>query len=480
MKLRLKPYREYRDSGVPWLGVLPSHWGTRRLKHLFSERDVRTRTGEERLLSLRMRDGLVDHLEAGGKPIAASALVGFKCVKPPEIVMNRMRAASGLFAVASRPGLVSPDYAIFQPKANVNPSYYVQLFKSPAMTKVFRMESKGLGTGESGFMRLYTDRFGIISAPLPPVDEQLVIVSFLNYFEQLVLRYVRAKMKVIALLNEQKQTVISRAVTQGLNPNMRLKPSGIDWLGNVPEHWEVAPLRRFSTKRCDGPFGSGLKSTHYTSGGVRVIRLQNIGQAEFKNKDAVYISSDYYALLGDHDVLKDDLLVAGLGDERIPAGRACVAPDDIEPAMVKADCFRFRLVKDKVNPQFIAFQLSSTAVRASAVLSTGATRQRINLQTTAGRAVAVPPLNEQADIVHHINSEMIPLDRVIQQSRREIDLLREFRTRLVTDIVTGKLDIRGVELPTIGGAVEAGIIDDGNGLEIEEAEDVEEVSYAED
>jgi type I restriction enzyme S subunit len=154
--------------------------------------------------------------------------------------MNRMRAAAGLFAATSTVGLVSPDYAVLRPiKTPIHLRYFVHLFRTPAMMSIFRLESRGLGTGESGFLRLYTDRFGMLSVPIPPATEQAAIVRFLDYADQRIRRYIRAKQKLIKLLEEQKQAIIHRAVTHGLDPNFRLKQSDMEWLGDVPEHWGV-------------------------------------------------------------------------------------------------------------------------------------------------------------------------------------------------------------------------------------------------
>lgn len=169
--VRLKP------SGVEWLGDVPEHWEVRRAKNLSREVDHRSGTGTQVLLSLRMNQGLVPHHEVSTVPINSEALVGFKLVNPGQIVMNRMRAAIGMFGIADRSGLVSPDYAILEPIVGMDPMYFVSLFKTPAAGRVFRTESKGLGTGSAGFMRLYTDRFGVIKLPVPPVEEQRRIVQ---------------------------------------------------------------------------------------------------------------------------------------------------------------------------------------------------------------------------------------------------------------------------------------------------------------
>jgi type I restriction enzyme S subunit len=438
----LKPYPTMKDSGVPWLGAIPVHWSSRRLKTVFREVDERSKTGTETLLSLRMEHGLVDHHGTGGKPIPAEALVGYKRTEPGEIVMNRMRAAAGLFAAAPCAGIVSPDYAVLRPIVPVELGYYVRPFRSPHMMSVSRLESRGLGTGESGFLRLYTERFGMLASLVPPLPEQAAIVKFLDRADRQIRRYIRAKQRLIKLLEEQKQAIIHRAVTRGLDPNVRLKPSGVGWLGEVPEHWEVMPLRRAAISRCDGPFGSGLKSSHYTDYGIRVVRLQNIGHAEFKDADAAFIASAYNATLGDHGVEGGALLVAGLGDERHPAGRACVAPPWIAPAMVKADCFRFRLLRKRLDPEFAALHLTATASDASSLLSTGATRQRTNLQATASRSITVPPIDEQLAIQQHIQTATASSRRGIRAAEREIELLRQYRTRLIAEVVTGKLDVR--------------------------------------
>ena len=152
---------------------------------------------------------------------------------------------------------------------------------------------------------IYGDQLKYLTLALPPLPEQAAIVRFLDYAERRIRRYIRAKQQLITLLEEQKQAVIHQAVTGQIDvrtgrPFPAYKPSGVEWLGDVPVHWDVVPLRRVALDRCDGPFGSGLKSSHYTEEGIRVVRLQNIGHGEFKDSDAAFISPEYYSSLGDH------------------------------------------------------------------------------------------------------------------------------------------------------------------------------------
>jgi type I restriction enzyme S subunit len=219
------------------------------------------------------------------------------------------------------------------------------------------------------------------------------------------------------------------------------KNSGVHLLGDIPDHWEVAPLRSQCTHICDGPFGSGLKSDHYSEVGARVIRLQNIRNSGFDRADAAYIPLDYFESdLSRHSVLPGDLLVAGLGDDRNPVGRACVAPNDLGPALVKADCFRFRPVEGRIDTNFVAYSLSSSAEIASGILGTGTTRTRIPLSVMALRRFAAPPVSEQRQIAAFLDFETARIDELIAEQQRLMELLREKRQAVISHAVTRGLD----------------------------------------
>ena len=157
-----------RDSGLPWLGQVPAHWRTARAKWLFRERDQRSVSGEEVLLSLRMVVGFVRHNDVSEKQTRSGELFGYKKCSPGEIVLNRMRACCGIVAVAPEEGLVSPDYAVFKPSPDTDSDYYAHLFRTELLQAVFRSESTGLGTGSSGFLRLYSENFLALWLPQPP------------------------------------------------------------------------------------------------------------------------------------------------------------------------------------------------------------------------------------------------------------------------------------------------------------------------
>jgi type I restriction enzyme S subunit len=209
----LDPRAPLRDSGIPWLGEIPAHWELKRAKWLFWERDQRSTSGEEVLLSLRMERGLVPHNDVSVKQTQPDELVGYKQVSTGEIVVNRMRAASGLVAIAPQDGLVSPDYAVFRVSPSANAEYFTHLFKTELMQAVFRSESTGLGTGSSGFLRLYSDSFLSLWLPYPPASEQAAILVHIENELAKLGAIGAATERTVTLLKERRAALIAAAVT---------------------------------------------------------------------------------------------------------------------------------------------------------------------------------------------------------------------------------------------------------------------------
>ena len=209
----LNPGASMKDSGIDWIGQIPAHWDVTPLKRLFKERNERTLTGAEILFSLRMVEGLVPHDDVSEKMISDADLIGYKKVYPGQMVMNRMRASIGLFGIADQSGLVSPDYAIFDVHADLFGPFYLNLFKTEQMGTRFRLSSRGLGTGSSGFMRLYTDDFGAISVPVPSRREQQEIVEYIEGLTEKIGVAISLKQSQIDRLKEYKATLINAAVT---------------------------------------------------------------------------------------------------------------------------------------------------------------------------------------------------------------------------------------------------------------------------
>ena len=237
----LKAYAAYKPTSITWLRQTPESWEVRRIKTIFRESQERKGQRPIELLSLTRSRGLIPQTQNESATLLAEDLSNYKICRPSDIVMNRMQAWSGMFAVPQQEGVVSPDYSVFSPTSPAQTKFFEHLFKTPTLVEQFAKHSKGIG---SGFNRLYSEDFGNIRVTVPPPDEQATIAQYLDDADQRIRAYVSAKERLIALLEEERQAVIHQAVTRGLDPNVRLKPSGVEWLGEVPEHWAVTTVKR--------------------------------------------------------------------------------------------------------------------------------------------------------------------------------------------------------------------------------------------
>ncbi len=259
---------------------------------------------------------------------------------------------------------------------------------------------------------------------VPPIDEQRAVADYLDRETARIDALIEKKRRMIELLEERFWcSFVARIVAADAR---------------------LIPLRRALLAITDGPFGSSLTSTHYSRDGARVVRLGNIGFAEFKDEDQAFIPISYYHTLLKHRVRAGDLLIAGLGDSRHHVGRACVAPD-LGPAIVKADCYCGNIDHSRAECRFLALLLSSPiGAAAAAVAARGTTRSRINLEIAKEIAVPLPSLNEQRGVVAQVDADRRHTGALTQRLRHQVDLLQEHRQALITAAVAGELEIPGV------------------------------------
>lgn len=449
--MSLPRYGSYRDSGVERLGDVPSHWEVCPLKLLSSVND-------EALPETTDGDFQMEYVDIGsvslGAGIEKTEAFTFetapsrarRIVRHGDVIVSTVRTYLKSIAPILSPAenlVVSTGFAVVRPNSTLDSGFA----KFALQCSYFVDEVIARSTGVS-YPAINATDLARIRLPAPPILEQTFIASFLDSETAKIDALISEQEKLITLLAEKRQATISRAVTKGLNPNTPMKASGVEWMGNVPEHWRLLALERVTVDKCDGPFGSGIKSEHYTDEGALVIRLQNIWADEFNPGTPVFVNYQYFVdKLQGHDVKEGDLLVAGLGDDNNLLGRACVAPKGIEPALVKADCFRFRLDTSQALPTFAAAQLSAGARNDAGRLSSGSTRSRIPLGTMTTRKVALPPLAEQSAIVDFLRFEIGRVDILTIEATRGIALLKERRSALISAAVTGKIDVRQAVQP---------------------------------
>jgi len=243
----LRPYPQTKPTGLPWLGDLPAHWDVRRNGRLFG---ARRETGFPDLPVLEVsisRGVRIRDFDGGGRKQEMADRSKYQRAVRGDIAYNMMRMWQGAVGIAPADGLVSPAYVVARPFPKTDAGYYAYLFRTAAYKRETDVFSRGIVPDRN---RLYWESFKQMPSVYPPLDEQRLIVRFLDWHGAQTAKLIRAKKKLIALLNEQKQAIIHRAVTRGLNPTVKLKPSGVPWLSHVPEHWEVRRNGRlFSARR---------------------------------------------------------------------------------------------------------------------------------------------------------------------------------------------------------------------------------------
>jgi type I restriction enzyme S subunit len=435
-----KPYPAYKDSGVEWIGAVPEDWQVARIKRFSSLRNERCTDAPEGWRYIGLEDvesgtGQYRPTEGNSRQNDDSTVGVFRS---GDVLYGKLRPYLRKAIVSDSDGVCSTEFLVMKP-VSIMASWLHQWLLTTEVTQQIEAGCEG-----TKMPRADWEHVGSIHVPSPGPSEQAEIVSVLNREISRIDGLITKKTRFIELLKEKRQALITHAVTKGLDPNVKMKDSGVEWIGDIPVYWLVAQLGKISIARCDGPFGSGLKSEHYQPDGVRVIRLQNIGWASFKDGNEAFISHEHWqdVLGGGHEVLPNDVLIGGLGDDKNPLGRACVAPANLGPAMVKADCYRFRLNKSRAVPEFIALALSATARSECGYLATGATRDRLNLGLASARVVALPPRNEQVEIVASLNRDTARIDLLSEKTQRSIDLLKERRSALIMAAVTGQIDLR--------------------------------------
>ena len=428
----LKPYSAYRESGLPWLGDVPEHWDVKRLKLLLREVDCRSSTGKEQLLRVSQYTGVTQRKSMDGTDSPdsrAASLVGYKRVMPNDLVINIMLAWNGSMGVSRYEGIASPAYCVYRFNSGALPLYYHELLRIPLYKG--RIKAASTGVVESR-LRLYSDDLGCIEAILPPPDEQVSIMRFLNWANGQLEKAIRAKRKVITLLNEQKQVIIHRAVTRGLDPSEPLKPSGISWIGDIPEHWEVRRVKQVA-RILRGKFSHRPRNDASLYDGIYPF-IQTGAVA----KASKFITSHNQTLnekgLAVSKLFPSGTLVmtiaANIGDVAILTFEACF-PDSIVGFVPSSAADRDYL--------YMVFLCMKPELLREAPVNT---QGNLNVERIGGMWLPFPPFPDQLEIVAGIDRDIFPITTAISRFEREIELLREYRTRLVADVVTGKLDVR--------------------------------------
>lgn len=430
----LKAYSAYKDSGLPWPGQVPGHWDVSPLAGLARLKSV-VKQSDRQLLSVYLQRGVVRFVDVAEKRTNATSedLSKYQAVDRGDFVLNNQQAWRGSVGVSEYSGIVSPAYLVLALSERYSAGYANLLFRDQSMVSQYLVCSKGVGTIQRNLYWPQLKRVGVV---VPPPGEQAAIVRFLHWANGRLERAIRAKRKVIALLNEQKQAIIHRAVTRGLDPSIPLKPSGVTWLGDIPKHWELRRLRHLIKGRLT--YGANAAAEFTNPHWPRYIRI-----TDFRTDGS--LKADTFRSLPptiayDYMVDPGDILFARSG---ATVGKAFLVLKLTGAACHAGYLIRARPDRSLVDPEYLFAFTQSKAFSAwkDSTFNT-ATIQNIGADKYANLPVPLPSLPEQHAILESLTAEQRPLLAAISRLEREIELLREYRTRFVTDVVTGQLDVR--------------------------------------
>lgn len=433
MTTDLKPYPNMKDSGVEWLGEVPEHWAVLPNRALFDEVKVRDCPDEE-MLSVTIRGGVLRQVElladSSQKDSSNVDRSSYKLVQAGDIVYNKMRAWQGAIGASDHRGIVSPAYIIQRSRAGGQPRYFHRLFRTPAFAGEAERWSYGI---TSDMWSLRPEHFRLIHACLPPLVEQDAIVRFIDHVDRRIRRYIRAKRKLIRLLEEQKQAIINQAVTGQIDvrtgkPYSTYKPSGIEWLGDVPEHWKLCRAKTIFRQSAIPVRREDEMVTCFRDGQVTLRRNRRLG-----GYTEAIMELGYQGIRQGQLVLHSMDAFAGAVGVSDSNGKCSPEYVVCDPKM------------NGVNILFYGLLLRSLALWGLFVMLCSSVRERaprIRFSTFGRIALPKPPEEEQAVIAEHLAAVRREIGLAMTRTKREIELLNEYRTRLIADVVTGKLDVR--------------------------------------
>ena len=432
-----KPHKEWREIGLPWLARVPAHWEVQRGKTLFDAIDVRSKTGAEELLTVSANHGVIPRKSANVTMFQAETYDGYKLCWPDDLVINSLWAWSKGLAVSNYHGIISSAYGVYRTRNRLqyHPRFVNYLARSTPFQWELQIRSKGIWISR---LQLTDEAFLAIPFPVPPPDEQAAIVRFLDHADEQIQRYIAGKERLIALLEEERQALVHQAVTRGLDPSVRLKPSGVEWLGDVPEHWEIRPLKRWvSTKITDGPH----ETPDFLDDGIPFMSAESMvgGRLDFRRSRGLISREQHELYCRKCRPQINDIFMCKSG---ATTGKVAIV-DTADEFSVWSP-----LALIRVDPQKVLAHL------LFAVLQTRYVQQQVEDQWSYGTqpnlamnameriAVMLPPIAEQRDLLAYLGPATKKTSDAISRTHRQIDLFQEYRIRLIADVVTGQLDVR--------------------------------------
>lgn len=427
-------YPAYKDSGVEWLGNIPTHWETFRYRRLFAEVADLAETEDEELLTVSHLTGVTPRSEKNVNMFLAESLEGYKRCQEGDTVINTMWAWMGALGVVFQQGVVSPSYNVYRPRPEMahqlEPRFFDRLYRTEAHIVEINRFSKGVWASR---LRLYPQSFFEMTTVCPPFEEQRAIAAFLDAETARIDALVAKQEALITTLQEKRRALISHAVTKGLDPAAPMKDSGVPWLGEVPAHWDVKAIKWLSpVQRGASPRPIDDPKYFDDEGEYAWVRIADVTAAE---DGYLRTTTQRLSPLGSSLSVKLEpgalfLSIAGsVGKPCISCIKACIHDGFVY----------FPHLKE--NSKFI-FYIFEAGMAFQGLGKLG-TQLNLNTDTVGSIRIGIPPKPEQDAIVAFIEQESERVGTLIAKAEQFIALLREHRTALIAAAVTGQIDVRG-------------------------------------
>lgn len=428
-------YEAYKDSGVDWIGEIPEHWEMLPLRAIFDERNEKNDGPKtDFILSVTKDRGVIPYDEKGAVGNNKSEdIERYKLVYRGDFVINKMNVIIGSLGMSNYFGAFSQVYLVYKPKStNINLNFYAFIFSNSSFYKSLIRYCTGIMELRES---LNKEEFKKILLPFPQHSEQTRIAEFLDDKTAKIDQTIAIRQKEIELLKERRQIQIQQAVTKGLDATVPMKDSGVDWIGEIPEHWEVRKLKYNTSKIGSGVTPSGGATT-YLEEGIPLLRSQNIYFEKIELENVAYISQRTHNEMSNSKVKKDDILLNITGGS---IGRCNIYKFSFEANVNQHVC----IVRPKnINPNYLNLLLSSSLGQFQIFFQQqGGGREGLNFQNLKNFYFPISPLEEQIQIVSYLEKIEEKISKAIMLKEQEIEKLKEYKTVLIDNVVTGKVKI---------------------------------------
>jgi len=436
--MSLPKYSEYKKTNVDWLTEVPAHWNIQSCRGVLTDRNERNDPLiNENYLSLMANIGIILYEEKGDVGNKKPEDLG-KCkqVYPGDLVINSMNYGIGSYGLSKHRGVCSPVYIVLKPKLKeVEERYIFRILE----IKKFQQYAQSFGNGILEHRASISwDILKNIGLPIPPIKEQEVIVQFLDHEVDKIDKLILEQEKLIELLREKRQIVISEAVTKGLNPKVKVKDSGVAWLGKVPESWDIVRLKKITSRISSGKTPSGGAEV-YVDIGVIFLRSQNVYDEGLRLEDVVRIPEKIDAEMSSSRVKGGDILLNITGGS---IGRSCCLPYDFESANVNQHVCAIRL-SDPDMVSFVELFFKSDIIKKQIdYIQNGAAREGLNFEQIGNFSICIPPPDERKLLVEEVKRKIKNFNDLISQIIESTSLLQERRSALISAAVSGQIDVR--------------------------------------